>query len=150
MFTFVIILAFASTAIEMMFAAKIPAWRRNAHKFKMVNLVLSVALSFVLGVLFGAAGLIAMTAAILSTILSIPGYAILHWAYDSPEAIARGGDQFAYHKAHFQEIKAHWGEVLSDLGKVIYKILRIITAPYWMARAVVRKYKQVKVRFARP
>ena len=83
MFSFVIILALSSTAIEMLIAAKFPIWRRYAHKSKLINLTLSLGLSFVLGELFGAGGLIAMTAAILSTILSIPGYAILNYAYDS-------------------------------------------------------------------
>jgi hypothetical protein len=129
MFMFVIILAVASTAIELMLAAKIPAWRKNAHKYKLVNLGFSIVLSFVIGILFGAAGLIAMTAAILSTIMSIPGYKVLHWRYDSPTAVQRGGDQVAYHVNR-------WKQVISDFFKLVYKILRIITFPFWAFRAV--------------
>jgi hypothetical protein len=150
MFTFVIILAIASTALELMIAAKIPVWRRNAHKFKLVNLGLSVVLSFIIGILFGAAGLIAMTAAILSTILSIPGYAVLHWAYDSPEAQAHGGNMFAHYKQSWTDMKLKWGQTLRDFATVIYKTLRIITFPIWGTRALINKFRALKVRFARP
>ena len=143
MFTFAFTLAAASTAIELMLAAKIPSWRKNAHKYKLVNLVLSVLLSFVIGIMFGAAGLIAMTAAIISTILSIPGYSILHWMYDSPQAQARGGNQYIYYKNR-------WKQALVDLGNMIFKIIRIITFPIWMARSLAIKYKNIKTKLARP
>lgn len=129
MFMFVIILAIASTAVELMLAAKIPAWRKNAHKYKLVNLGLSIILSFVIGILFGAAGLIAMTAAILSTIMSIPGYKVLHWRYDSPAAQAHGGDLLQYHVNR-------WVQVVKDIFKIVYKILRILTFPMWAYRAL--------------
>jgi hypothetical protein len=137
MFMFVFILAVASTAIELMLAAKIPSWRRNAHKYKLVNLGLSVFLSFIIGIMFGAAGLIAMTAAILSTILSIPGYSILHWMYDSPRALARGGNQYLYYKNK-------WKQVIIDFVNLIYKILRIVTFPIWGTRAVVKKFRSIR------
>lgn len=137
MFMFVIILAVASTAIELMLAAKIRAWRRNAHKYKVVNLGLSVFLSFIIGILFGAAGLIAMTAAILSTIMSIPGYSFLHWMYDSPQALARGGNQYLYYKNK-------WKQLIIDFVNLIYKILRIVTFPIWGTRAVVKKFRSVR------
>jgi uncharacterized membrane-anchored protein YitT (DUF2179 family) len=55
LFMMMIWLAVASTVVEMMFAARIPAWRKNAHKYKWVNMALSILLSFVLGLMFGAA-----------------------------------------------------------------------------------------------
>lgn len=139
MLTFVIILALASSAIELMFAAKIPAWRRAAKKYKLVNLIASLALSYVLGAMFGAAGLIAMTAAIFSTILSIPGYIFLEWAYDSPQAQQHGGNLIKYHKNR-------WTTVISDFITLIYKIIRIITFPIWATRFLIVKYRELKVR----
>lgn len=139
MLTFVIILAIASSAIEMMFAAKIPALRRAAKKYKLVNLIASLALSYILGAMFGAAGLIAMTAAIFSTILSIPGYIFLEWAYDSPEAQKHGGNLIQYHKDR-------WKTVMSDFLAIIYKVLRVITFPIWATRSLITKYRELKVR----
>lgn len=139
MLTFVVILAVASSAIEMMFAAKIPAWRRAAKKYKLVNLIASLVLSYILGVMFGAAGLIAMTAAIFSTILSIPGYIFLEWAYDSPQAQKHGGNLIQYHKNR-------WKTVISDFFTIIYKVLRIITFPIWATRSLITKYRELKVR----
>jgi len=136
MFSFVIILALSSTAIEMLIAAKFPIWRRYAHKYKLINLTLSLGLSFVLGELFGAGGLIAMTAAIVSTILSIPGYAILNYAYDSPKAAQHNGNLFAYKWAK-------WKQAFIDFGNLIYKIIKIITAPIWITRNLVNKYREL-------
>lgn len=139
MLTFVLILAVASSAIEMMFAAKIPAWRKAAKKYKLVNLIASLVLSYILGVMFGAAGLIAMTAAIFSTILSIPGYIFLEWAYDSPQAQKHGGNLIKYHKDR-------WSTVISDFFVVVYKVLRVITFPIWATRSLIIKYRELKVR----
>lgn len=150
MFSFVFILAIASTAVELMIAAKIPTWRINAHKYKLVNLGLSILLSYIIGILFGAAGLIAMTAAIVSTIMSIPGYKILHWMYDSPQAQARGGNQYTYYKNSYNVHKARWSVVINDFFKILYKILRIITFPYWIGRAILKKYQIVRARLSRP
>lgn len=144
MFSFVIVLALASFILEMMVAAKIPAWRKNAKKYKMVNLVLSILLSFVMGVLFGAAGLIVMTAAILSTLMSIPGYSFLHWCYDSPQAIKNGGNQVAHIKKQtinsFHKMKV----ALIDLFNLIYKIIRFITFPIWGTRAALNKIRSYR------
>lgn len=144
MFSFVIVLALASFILEMMVAAKIPAWRRNAKKYKMVNLVLSILLSFVMGVLFGAAGLIVMTAAILSTLMSIPGYTFLYWCYDSPQAIKNGGNQVAHIKKQtinsFRKMKT----ALIDLFNLIYKIIRFITFPIWGTRAALNKIRSYR------
>lgn len=134
MFAFVIVLTLASFMFEMIIASKTPTWRKNAKKYKMVNLALSVMLSFVMGILFGAAGLIVMTAAILSTLISIPGYTFLYWCYDSPSAKLHGGNQFQYYKNQVFT-------VLADLYKLIYKILRIITFPIWGTRVVMTKFK---------
>lgn len=142
MFAFMMMLAIASAIVELTFASKFPAWRRAAKKNKAVNLAISIALSFALGLMFGAAGLIAMSAAIISTVIAVPGYAFLEWAYDSPQAQAKGGNQLKYYSDKTKT-------VLTDLTRLIYKILRIITFPIWGFRIIVEKYKSIKLRFTR-
>lgn len=142
MFAFMMMLAIASAVVELTFASKFPAWRRAAKKNKAVNLGISITLSFVLGIMFGAAGLIAMSAAIISTVIAVPGYAFLEWAYDSPQAQAKGGNQVKYYSDKTKT-------VISDLTRLIYKILRIITFPIWGFRIIVEKYKSIKLRFTR-
>lgn len=137
MFSFVIVLALASSAVELMLAAKIPAWRRSAKKYKLINLSFSILLSFLLGMMFGAVGLIAMSAAVISTIMSIPGYSLLYWAYDSPDALAKGGNKFKYYSDK-------WKQVLTDFVNLMYKIFRIITFPIWATRLVFQKFTEAK------
>lgn len=134
MFSFMVSLAIASAVVELVFASKFPAWRRAAKRNKAINLTISIALSFILGILFGAAGLIAMSAAIISTVLVIPGYAFLAWAYDSPQAQTHGGNLIKYYTDK-------WKQVLSDFANLMYKILRIITFPIWATRIVIAKLK---------
>jgi uncharacterized membrane protein len=130
MFAFMMMLAIASAIVELTFASKFPAWRRAAKKNKAVNL--AIAFSFVLGIMFGAAGLIAMAAAIISTVIAVPGYAVLEWAYDSPEAQAKGGNLIKYYSDKTKT-------VTKDTLHLIYKILRIITFPIWASRSILEK-----------
>ena len=141
LFMMMIWLAIASTVVEMMFAARIPTWRKNAHKYKWVNMTLSIMLSFVLGLMFGAAGLIALGAAMISTVLSIPGYAILHWNYDSKEAQKHGGNMTHY-------LRGKWTQALKDLAKMIYTIIKVITFPIWATRSILNKISTVKAKRA--
>jgi hypothetical protein len=139
MLIFVFLLAGMSTFMELAIAAKIPAWRRLAHKSALFNIINSMALSYVIGIAFGAQGLIAMTAGVLSTLMSIPGYNLLHWAYDSETAKNHGGDMFAYHRAR-------WKQAFVDLGNMIYKIIRVITFPIWVTRAIIVKTNKLFAR----
>lgn len=140
-------LAFASFLVEMMFAAKVPYWRKNAHRFKWVNMTISLLLSFVLGIAFGAAGLITMGAAMLSTVMSIPGYAFLNWNYDTPEAHAQGKDRVKYYWKNFHTHWAKWRVALADFGKVIYSVIRVITFPIWAMRYLLIKIKPYIIKY---
>lgn len=135
MLTFVFMLAFASFVFEMLIAAKFPFWRKLAHSSKIANLAMSVFLSYILGIAFGAAGLIAMTAAILSTLMSIPGYAMLAWNFDTPKA------QALPEKSRYQHGAKKWKQVGSDTTKVAYGTLKVVTAPVWIPRKI---YKSIK------
>ena len=142
MFTLAIMLALASTIIEMSLAAKFPAWRKAAKKNKTINMIISILLSFILGILFGAGGLIAMSAAMISTVLSIPGYAFLEWAYDSPQAAKRGGNQMEYYSKR-------WKQALADLVQLTYKVIRIITLPIWATRNAIIKLNSIKSKYTK-
>lgn len=142
MFTLAIMLALASTVIEISFAAKVPAWRKAAKKNKAINMIISILLSFIFGIMFGAGGLIAMSAAMISTVLSIPGYAFLEWAYDSPQAAKRGGNQMEYYSKR-------WKQALADLVQLTYKVIRIITLPIWATRNAIIKLNSIKSKYTK-
>lgn len=148
MFTFAIILALASTCFELMLAAKIKLMRVMSHKSLTFNLANSMVISWITGMMFGAAGLIAMTAGILSTLMSIPGYHFLYWMYDSPEAQSRGGNQLQYYRDKWNARKVEVKQTIADFFNLIYKIIRILTFPFWGMRIAIRKYNQIKTRLA--
>lgn len=135
MLTFVILLAIMSTALELMIAAKIPFMRKFAHKSKLFNLLNSLFLSYLMGIAFGATGLIAMTAGILSTIMSIPGYTFLYWNYDTSKA------KSLPEKSRYAHGTKKWKEVGSDTMKMTYGTLKVVTSPIWIPRKVYRKFK---------
>ena len=142
-----IILAITSCALELMIAAKIPAWRKLSAKSPLFNLLNSLAISFLMGMAFGGSGLVAMGAGVISTILSVPGYQFLHWNYDTPQARARGGSQVNYYRANFKLEMAKWKIALSDLAKLTYTFVRFITFPIWFTRAAYVKIKPYIVKF---
>ena len=140
--TMMIMLAIASTIAEMMFAAKIPAWRKNAHKLKWVNMLISIILSFVLGIAFGAAGIIALGAAMISTVLSIPGYAFLHWNYDSPQAIKGGAPVLDQYRNNISSQVERTKKLFVDLCKLFYFIGKVITFPFWLPAKISNSFKE--------
>ena len=141
LFNMMIVLAVTSCVLELMIAAKIPIWRRLSARYPLFNLLNSLVISFIMGIAFGAAGLIAMGAGVISTILSVPGYQLLHWNYDTPSAIAHGGSEYRYYSAIFRSKLRNykitldkWRIALADLSKLIYSIIRFLTFPIWMTR----------------
>lgn len=132
LFSMMIALAIASSIVELMFAAKIRWWRQNAYRLKWFNMLISLVLSWILGVAFGAAGLIVMGAAMISTAMSIPGYAFLHWNYDSPQAQRCGGNMLSH-------IRGKWVQAFKDLAKVIFTVIKVITFPIWSIRWLIQK-----------
>jgi hypothetical protein len=134
-----LILAVTSTLLELMIAAKIPAWRRLSARSPLFNLLNSLFISFLTGIAFGAAGLIAMGAGVISTVLSVPGYQFLYWNYDSEMAKRNGGSMYKY-------TVNKWSQTFKDFFHLIYKIMRFITAPIWITRATILKYNAFKAR----
>lgn len=141
MFGFAMTLAIASFLVEMMIASNIPLMRQLAKNNLLVNLAISLGLSYIIGTMFGAIGLTAMTAAIISTLMSVPGYAFLEWAYDSDKAHAEGGNRIKHKKEQVQVTTEKWTQTLSDFFKIIYGILKVITFPIWIIRSISTKVK---------
>lgn len=132
-----LILAITSTLLELMIAAKVPAWRRLSAKSPLFNLLNSLFLSFLVGIAFGAAGLIAMGAGVISTVLSVPGYQFLYWNYDSPQAKNYPGGIMKHKKKEF------FGTI-GILFRFIYKVIRLCTLPLWALFALQKKYAAIK------
>lgn len=140
-FNMMLVLAVTSCLLELMIAAKIPIWRRLSGQYPLFNLLNSLLISFIIGISFGAAGLIAMGAGVISTILSVPGYQLLKWNYDTPRARSRGGSEYRYYHAIFKFKLAgykitlnKWRIALTDLSKLMYSFIRFLTFPIWMTR----------------
>jgi uncharacterized membrane protein len=144
MLAFAMTLAIMSTIVEMMFAANFKAWREAAHRYKAVNMIISLSLSFIIGIAFGAGGLIAMTAGMISTVLSVPGYAFLHWNMDSPKATSLGTTRTNHTKAIAKHKYDKTKEVTNDLAKVAYGTAKVVTAPVWIPRKINHSYKNFK------
>jgi hypothetical protein len=129
MLVFAGILAMSSFALEMVIAAKLPIWRKFAERYLLANMGLSLLLSACLGMVFGAVGLIALTAGVMSTLMSIPGYRFLYWNFDSELSHRQGGNRLRY----------IWN------GFKLGLLHRIATAKQWCLLLIVRTKKLLKV-----
>ena len=142
MLGYALTLAIASFAFEMLIASKIPVMRVLAKENVLINLTISLAISYAIGTMFGAIGLTAMTAAIISTLMSIPGYHILEWVYDTEEAHAEGGNRIQYKKEQVKKTTKKWSQTISDFFKIIFFLLKVVTFPLWIARLLVTKVRK--------
>lgn len=137
------LLAIMSTALELMIAAQIPVWRQWSHKSKLFNLINSLVLSYILGIAFGAGGLIAMTAGVLSTFMTIPGYSLLHWNYDSEPAREKyEGNRYRHAKKAAKPKYEKAKELGGDLVKVGWVTGKVVTSPIWIPRKIYKKFKK--------
>lgn len=136
LFSMMIVLAVTSCLLELMIAARVPVWRRWSGASPLFNLINSLFISFIMGIAFGAAGLVALGAGVISTILSVPGYKFLYWNYDSPGAIAVGGNRFKHFQENFSVYWAKWSVALKDFFQLMYTIIKVITFPIWFTRLV--------------
>lgn len=147
LFSMMIILAVTSCLLELMIAARVPVWRRWSGSSQLFNLVNSLFISFILGLAFGAMGLVALGAGIISTLMSVPGYKLLYWNYDSPGALALGGNRWKHFKENFGVYWAKWSIAIKDFFKVIYTIIKVITFPIWFSRLIFIKIRPYVIRF---
>jgi hypothetical protein len=119
-----LVLAVASAIFEISIAHKVPFYRKLAGRYLVINLVGSMVLSFVMGLAFGAAGLVVMGAGIISTVLVIPYYKGIAW-WDNGGA----------------ETWAQFRQTMTDFGNLIYKLIRFMTFPFRALRWISAKYR---------
>jgi hypothetical protein len=149
MLIIIIGLAITSAILELMIASQVPLWRQWSHKSKLFNLVNSMFLSYLVGIAFGAQGLIAMSAGLLSTFMTIPGYAFLNWNYDTEKAKNAGGNRYKHTREKVkhdiqpkvQQTVAATKEVSSDIVKVSGYAFKTIAFPF---KASYKTYKYFK------
>lgn len=78
MITLCIMIAVCSLIIEFIIMSKFPRLRRAVSSNSLINLASSLGISFILGSMFGAAGMIVMVGAMLATAISIPVYRVMY------------------------------------------------------------------------
>jgi hypothetical protein len=127
MFTMACMLAVMSTGIEMYFVCQYEGIRMFMIRHQKFGLWLSFFLSFGMGYVFGAEGLIAMFAAIMSTIMSLIIYesGALKYADQAERALVAA------------KIKA----VALDVLGFIRFVYRVMSAPYHFWLYLQRKYR---------
>lgn len=150
------VLGLASAFIEIKFVKSSPAfarvmeqginipltpWRISAS---MINITFSMLLSVVLGMFFGATGLVALFAGIISTCITQPYYSlepkvlaiIDHWR---TKKVKMGAT-----RAKFNAVWADFKRPVQDTIKLVLVFLKIITFPFVAARKASAKYTAMK------
>ena len=117
-----LIVAFVSWLTEMIIARKLPLYRRAASANDIVGIVMSLALSAVIGATFGAGGMIIMLGGLISTLASLATYKAWGWWDTSGSA---GWNKFC--------------TTMRDFFHLMHKILRVVTFPIWGWRALKAK-----------
>lgn len=132
MFMFAMTLAVISTAIEMFLAGRFKIIHRIFVKYTIVGLTFSFLLSYGIGVAFGAAGLIAMFGAIMSTVMSYICYEFDLVRFFAPAEIAR--------------TKAKINRVFTITANTIRFFWLVITAPVRFGMWVAERAKRAKMK----
>lgn len=140
MFLYMIwILAIASSVFEMAFAFKVPLWAKMAGRYPVLGLIASISLSYTLGRMFGAAGLVALMGGLLSTLMTVPCYILV-------EKWHNGEIQ-----PHIEKFRADWESfvmMMRDLWRVIRFVIRVVTFPFWGYRGVKSWCSRMKARLS--
>lgn len=137
--TMIWILALATSMFEMAFAFKVPYWAKTAGRFPVLGLIASVTLSWFLGHIFGATGLIALMGGLLSTLMTVPCY-ILVEKWHNGEIQPR-----------LEKFRADWEsftEMMRDLWRVIRFVIRVVTFPIWGYRSAKEWCSRMKARLS--
>lgn len=71
MYYFVVLVTMMSVALELALVTQFPVLQRLCERFTFFGIIASLFLSWGIGAMFGAAGMIIMTAAVTSTIITV-------------------------------------------------------------------------------
>jgi hypothetical protein len=116
--TMVILLALSSAFLEVKLAKALPIWHKMSVKSQAFNLLGSIALSYVLGMLFGASGLIALMAGIVSTVITVPYYSGLRYIEDNETKVTENV------------------QIVKDAGRGIWFFVKFIGFPFRVVRKI--------------
>lgn len=141
MLTFALVLAVISTVFEGIIAARSRYLRRLAGRRVSINLGVSLTVSLVLGSLFGAIGLIALTAGLLSTLMSVPVYRFLYWNFDSPKAVQVGGNRLLGQVRGWRQSAR---ERSTRMRERLATAFRILVVPIRFARFCARLLEKIR------
>lgn len=137
--TMSLMLAFASIVLEAFLVWNIPAIHRfytSGKAGRIANAVNSVLLSFALGTVFGAEGLVAMSAAMISTMISISGL------YDGLEWVRTHMDEVTKVKQDTLDTIRKGAVATRDIVAMIYGLVQIVTWPMRMLVKLSQWYQQ--------
>lgn len=116
----VILMTIASTVVEGFIAWYLPGWRALTKKFRLLDILFSFFLSYILGKMFGAQGVVIAISGVASTMTSMPMYPAMDW-YEKNQSEVK----VAYSKVRQTTI---------DCAILFYKLCRLITIPIRMGR----------------
>jgi len=136
--TMSLMLAFSSVVLEAFLVWNIPALQRfytSGKAGRIFNAVNSVLLSFGLGFVFGAEGLVAMSAAMISTMVSISGL------YDGLNWVRTHMDEVTKVKEDTLETIRKGAVATRDIVAMIYGLVQIVTWPVRMLMKLSRWYQ---------
>lgn len=131
MLTIMVLMAIASTGIEMMIVMRSDSLMRWFEKYQTIGLVFSVVISFILGTLFGMAGMIVGGAAVISTVLS----AAIYNLNLIPLARALPGN--------YRAAKASVLKTWHEFQAIIHVMWMIVTAPVRLVMAIMRFFNRI-------
>lgn len=119
-----IMLAAASIYVELKLVKSVPGLKKLVERFGFVGLVMSLALSVILGGIFGAAGVTIMLAGMCSTMVTAPLYRL------------RGEYQKKNEKIHSKIVMAQQGytdfkRTYRPVGKTLKWTAIGVTSPVW-------------------
>lgn len=133
MFALALSLAVSSLILEMAIAKRWNWYREVASHNLIINMVGSLLLSYMIGIAFGAAGLIVMTAALVSTAMTIPCYKILNL--------------WCAHEEVILQKKTQIQTTTRDFLRVIWYFMRIVTFPFRAVRWIIAQGNRLSSRF---
>lgn len=130
--TMALILALCSAWLEFKILNKVPLFKKLNRKSQLVGLGMSIGLSWMVGILFGATGLVVLIAGLLSTAMTEPVHAAFRYMETKNNEVTA-----KVHKAQAFAIEAR--DTYRPVGKAVKWTAIATTAPLWGPVIIRRK-----------
>lgn len=128
MISTIFVVAFSAVIFEVAIATKWKWYRMAAGSNVLVNFAGSMALSYIISAAWDMTGLIAGTAAMMSTFMTVPYYKLSAWYETQDWDVSE----------KWAEFQTNWGELLKDFIRVLEITIRGLTLP-------LRAYRRVHI-----